>query len=108
MSLIFNTNADSINNLPVDDNAVPNNELQIANALFKEKQFALTKVVSASKDIVLVMALYLIFCMPQIDNLIKRFFPSTESSIYFFYGIKALLFGFCYFILQNIHAVYKK
>lgn len=109
MSFILKTqNTDPIESLPVDENVVPSNELQIVNALFKEKQGVLTKIISGTKDILYVIALYLIFCLPQIDNLIHRFFPMSNGSIYIFYGIKAFLFGFIYFVILNIHSVYKK
>lgn len=108
MSLVFNTNSDSIDKLPTDDNVVSHSELQLANVLFKEKQNFLSKVISGTKDVLFVIGLYLIFCMPQIDDLIKKFFPSSMNSIYIFSGIKAFLFGFSFFLIQNIHSVYKK
>lgn len=109
MSFILNTqDMDSIGNLPVDENAVPVNELQIVDTLFKEKQSVLSKVISGTKDILFVIALYLIFCLPYVDTLICKFFPSSSTSIYIFYSVKAFLFGFAYFVIQNIHSVYKK
>lgn len=108
MSLVFNTNSDFIDKLPTDDNVVSNSELQLANILFKEQQTILSKIISGTKDIIFIIGLYLVFCMPQIDGLIHRFFPSSVNSIYIFCGLKAVMFGFVYFVIQNIHSVYKK
>lgn len=98
---------DLIDQLPEDQTTPSHNEIQIVDMLFKEKQRLFDKILSNTKDVLLVGVLYVVFSVPEIDNLIKKFVPMTRNSEYILTLVKALLFMSIYYILNNIHLARK-
>lgn len=97
----YDTIGDSIDGLPIDQLAPSHTEIQILDTLFREKQGAVNKFLSNSKDVLIVGILFIIFSFSQLDSLIIRFVPSAESSPYMLLILKCLLFMFSYFVLKN-------
>lgn len=106
-TVTFDNNSDSIDTLPTDQNMPSHSEIQIVDTIFKQNG-TVQKFLSGTKDVLVLGFIFLIFCLPQFDDLVKRLVPSTEKSPYIFMGFKTLIFMFVYFIVKNIYLVRKK
>lgn len=99
--------SDNINELPVDQTIPTNTEIHILDTLFKQKMTAMQKFLNGTKDILVMGFLFVLFSLPQIDELIQKFIPITSTSLYILIFIKALFFMGLYFVLKNIYLVKK-
>ena len=98
---------DVIDQLP-DDKSIPShNELRIVDQLFKQKKGIFDSILGQTKDIVVLGGLFVIFSLPFVDDLIRKFVTAAANSDYILLGIKALLFVFTYFIINNIYLARK-
>jgi hypothetical protein len=100
MSLSFNTPGDVIDTLPTDQSQPSHVEIQILDNLFKQTKTGANRILSNSKDVLLVGILYIIFSLPQLDPYIVKFIPSA-SSPYTMIFVKALGVMILYFIISN-------
>lgn len=100
-------NGDFINNLPTDKNPLSTNEINIVNQIFKKQKTVIEKILSETKDVLGVGLLFLVFCVPQIDNLIKKIITSANNSIYILICVKTCLFMIAYFVIKNIYLARK-
>lgn len=103
----MSNSSDFIESLPTDKNPPTHTEIQIVDSLFKQQHTIIQKILVESKDVILVGFLFLLFSFPQIDDLIRKYIPSTETSIYIFIFSKTLLFMACYFLIKNMYLVRK-
>ena len=99
---------DVIEQLPADMSVPSHNEIRIVDQLFQQKKSIFDRILGQTKDIVILGGLFIVFYLPFIDNLIKKFFTAAGTSPYILIGIKALLFVFSYFIIKNLYLVRKK
>jgi len=100
--------SDNIDTLPTDQNMPSHNEIQIVERLFKQKHTTVQKILGGTKDVLVVGVLFVLFSLPQFDELVKRFFPSVEKSQYIFIFVKAVLFAVVYFVVKNLYLVRKQ
>ena len=98
---------DSINNLPFDQTIPTHNEIKLVNSLFKEQKSIFFKILDKSKDLLVLALFFIIFSLPQIDSIIKKFISITNNSLYILISIKALLFVFTYFIINTLYLAKK-
>ena len=98
---------DVIEQLPADMSVPSHNEIRIVDQLFQQKKGIFDRILSQTKDIVILGGLFIVFSLPFIDNLIKKFVTAAGTSPYILIGIKALLFVFSYFIIKNLYLVRK-
>jgi hypothetical protein len=96
--------ADSIDSLETDKNAISQSENQLLNSLFVRKSMFET-ILGAAKEVVLAGILFVIFSLPQVDDLVKKYVPSTNNSVYLLTFVKAALFMFAFFVLKNMYLV---
>lgn len=96
-------NSDHLELLPVDKNTPSNNEIHILETLFKNNSSDFNSILQESKDILICGLLFIIFSIPEIDILIKKYFQISQTSNYILIFIKTLLFCFSYFIVKNIY-----
>ena len=96
---------DLIGELPVDQTIPTHNELQIIDKLFVKQKTVFDKILLSSKDLLLMGLFFIIFSLPQVDSLIKRFIPITNTSAYILLLVKAFLFMLSYFIVSNLYLV---
>lgn len=94
---------DIIEQLPSDQTVPSHNEIRIIDTLFQQKKGVVDKILKNTKDILVIGILFVIFSMPPVDELIKRFITITATSPYILIGVKALLFMIVYFILNNFY-----
>lgn len=99
------TMGDVIKNLPTDQTVPSHNEIQIMNTLFKEQHTTVNKILSGSKDMLLAGSLFILYNIPQVEELIRKLIPVTTTSPYIFLLVKTLLFVLTYFFLKNLSSV---
>ena len=101
-------NSDNIDILPTDQNNPSHSEIQIVDTLFKQKHNTVQRLLSGTKDVLVIGFIFLLFSLPQFDELLKKLIPVTENSPYLFVGVKAVLFAFVYFLVKNLYLVRKR
>ena len=99
--------SDPIDSLPTDQTLPSHSEVQIVDALFKQKQSTMNKILSETKDVLFVGFLFIIFSLPQLDDLIRKLVPSASTSPYILLLIKTLAFMGIYFLVKNLYLVRK-
>jgi len=103
-----NISGDIIDNLPIDQSTPSHNEIQLVDTLFQKQKTMLQMIMSESKDVILIGFLFLLFLLPQIDEIIKKIIYSANNSEYILMISKVLLFMLAYFLLKNMYLVRKK
>jgi hypothetical protein len=98
---------DYIDQLPSDASVPSHNEIIIVDKFFQQKKSIFDKIFLQTKDIIIIGCLFILFSLPFVDNLIKKFIKITETSPYILIGIKALLFVIIYFFIKNIYLARK-
>ena len=104
----FDSNSDNIDVLPTDQNNPSHAEIQIVDTLFKQKHNTVQKLLSGTKDVLVIGFIFLLFSLPQFDELLKKLIPATEKSQYILVAVKAVLFAFAYFLVKNLYLVRKR
>lgn len=94
---------DPIAQLPVDQSQPSHNELQIVNTLFTKHKSTMDILLEEAKDSLIIGALFVIFSIPLVDNLIKRVLPITEKSPYILIGIKAIAVMAFYWLIKHFY-----
>jgi hypothetical protein len=103
-----NISGDIIDNLPTDQSAPSHNEIQLVDTLFQKQKTMLELIMTESKDVIVVGFLFLLFLLPQSDEIIKKFIHSANNSEYILMISKVLIFMLAYFILKNMYLVRRK
>jgi len=96
-------NYDAIANLPTDKSQPTEAELQLLNSLFKEKKTAIQSIMNETYEPFIVGILFVVFSIPQVDNLVTSNIPITQNSIYFLLLIKMLAVMFLFWIIKYFH-----
>jgi hypothetical protein len=96
-------NADVLSNLPSDKTQPSHNELHIVDTLFKQHGNGINAMVNESKDAVLVGLLFVIFSLPIVDGLVKRFVTPAQNSPYILVGVKALMVMVAYWLVKHFY-----
>ena len=94
---------DIIEQLPFDQTVPSHNEIRLVDTLFQQKKSIIDKILSNTKDILIIGILFVIFSLPPVDALIKKFITITEKSPYILIGVKASLFMIACFIIINFY-----
>jgi hypothetical protein len=97
----FIQNADQIASLPTNQNQPSYDELKIVDTLFKQHGNTMNKIVDESKEAVFIVILFIVFSNTQVDDLIKRFIPITQSSIYLLVSVKAIIIIIVFWTFKN-------
>ena len=103
-----NENGDLIENLPYDSNMPSHDEIIMVDNIFKQKKTTIDKILSSSKDMIVLAALFILLSVPFVDNLVTKLIPSTQTSKYVLVAVKALLFVVLYFFIYNFYLIKKK
>ena len=98
---------DIIEELPSDQSVPSHNEIRLVDQLFKKKKGFVDKLLSQTKDILIVGCLFVLFSMPFVDGLITKFITIAGTSPYILIGIKALMFVVVYFLIKNLYLARK-
>ena len=82
---------DSVANLPVDKSTPSRGELEMADTVFASQPSPMKNVITEAKEAALVMVVVFILSLPQLDALLNRFVPMTQTSPYIGILIKSLV-----------------
>jgi hypothetical protein len=100
---------DDITKLPVDKNPPSVNEIHIVNSLFTEQNKSIINtILSEGQDAILVGILFILFSLPQIDEILYKFISSTKNSIYILLGVKAILITLLWWVIKYFYLSRKK
>jgi len=94
---------DLIHQLPVDKNPPLPNEVHIIDTLFRKHRGAMDIIFEEAKDSVLVAALVVLACMPQIDLFIYKMIPISQQSPYFLLLAKGLIASILYWLIKHFY-----
>jgi len=101
-------NSDYIEVLPIDKIQPTHEELEVVNTLFKTHNNTLNVLLDEAKESLIVGFLFILFSIPQIDNLMNKYIPLTNNSNYFLILIKALFVIVIFWILKHFKLMLKK
>jgi ABC-type transport system involved in multi-copper enzyme maturation permease subunit len=93
-------NGDLISSLPIASQQHSEDQLKVANMIFKENPSALNTLGNELKDGVIISILFIIFSSPQVDDIIKKNIPNSNN-MFVQYGVKCLAIIILYYILKN-------
>ena len=93
-------NGDLIQNLPLEKTQYTENQMKIANIVFKENQSALKAIASELRDAVVISILFVIFSSSQLDAFIVKTIPNSNN-IFVMYGVKCIIIIILFYILKN-------
>jgi hypothetical protein len=104
-SIPMNTQAisDNLNLLPTDKNIPNKDSIHMANMIFGEQKSISDKIINEGKDMFLVGLLFIIFSLPQIDEMIKKFINVANNSEYILVAIKAIAVMILYWLIKNYY-----
>lgn len=106
MSPNLGNGGDNIDSLPTDQHVPSHGEVKMVETLFKEHHSTIQKMLTGAKEFVFLFILFVIFCLPQLDNIIHKFVSITESP-YILAVIKGVLFVIIYFLIKNLYLARK-
>jgi hypothetical protein len=103
MSILQPKNSDLLTQLPVDKIQPSHEEIQIVDVLFKNHTSTMNLIFNEAKESLIVAILFILFSIPQIDDIIKKFLPITENSIYFLIVIKAAILMILFWLIKYFY-----
>ena len=96
--------SDDIEKLPIDNNYVPTqNENDIIDSLFGVEKSVMNNIVNETKDLIIIAILFIVLSLKDVDDLIKKFIPVTQNSVYILLLIKTLSFVVIFWIIKNFY-----
>jgi hypothetical protein len=101
------TSSDLLTDLPSDKIQPSHEELQLVNMLFKQHNSTMYLIFNEAKEALFVGILFILFSIPQLDDLIKKFIPIANNSIYFLIIIKALLLMLLFWLIKHFYLAKK-
>jgi hypothetical protein len=103
MSILQPQNSDLLTSLPVDKIQPSHEEIQIVDTLFKNHSSTMNTIFNEAKESLIVGILFILFSMPQVDELLQRFIPITATSFYFLILIKAALVMVAFWLIKYFY-----
>ena len=101
------TTFDIIDNLPQDEKHVSHEDIQIMDTLFHENPSIFKKLIKEMNSIALLIILFVLFSLPYVDTLLMKFINITNNSSYILLAIKAIIFAFVYYFINNFYLCIK-
>lgn len=96
-----------ISSLPVDKIEPSPEELQVVDILFKKNSGTVNVIFKEAKESLIVGILFILFSIPQLDDLIKKFIPITSNSIYFLILFKAFVVMLIFWFVKHFYLAKK-
>jgi hypothetical protein len=93
--------ADPIIQLPTDNIQPNQQEIKIVNSLFQKHGNDIETIVNELKDSIIAGLLFIVLSLPQVDQIIKSFFPSLNESPIILTLVKALIFIILFYFIKN-------
>ena len=102
MDTTFDVNGDFIKTLPTNKSQPSYNEQRYIDMLFKDQsQSSIMLVLNELKTILIFISLFILFSIPQTDNLFRDAIPICRTSLYALTIIKAILFAIVLWVINN-------
>ena len=79
-----NSQMDYLDNLPTESITPSKLEQELSDKVFGKQLSFPKKFIKESKDMLILGLLFILFSLPQLDSLIKKFIPITNNSWYIF------------------------
>ena len=100
---------DDIKQLPVNKTPPTHNEIHLAHNLFAEPTHRNTMsiIFEEGKEAIVTGFLFIIFSLPQVDNLFHKIIPVTSRSIYLLLFLKGLLFIMIWWVIKYFYLARK-
>lgn len=109
MDIKYATNSDLIKDLPTDKVEPSTDELQMMDILFKNANTpGMNNLFKEIKDSLIVGILFILFSIPQIDTLLNKYIPITQTSPYILILIKAIFIIGLYWLIKHFYLAKKK
>ena len=94
---------DYISHLPVDTNPPSDREQVIVDTLFTQHKSTMNSLYNESKDSIVVGILFILFSLPQVNDIIYKIVPSAQTSLYVTVAIKALSMMILYWVIRHFY-----
>lgn len=99
-------NGDLIQNLPTEKVEYTENQIKIANIMFKENKTTLNVLASELKDGIVLSVLFIFFSSPQLDAFILKTIPNANN-LFVLYSVKCVAIIILFYIFKNCHLSHK-
>jgi hypothetical protein len=97
---------DTIEKLPVEETTPNQEQLALAMSIFDyEKE--MNCVLSEFKESVIIVILFIIFSLPQLDEMLKKYIPPLKNQV-FLVGFKCTCVIFLYYMFKNYQVIKQK
>jgi hypothetical protein len=96
-------NHDVLSTLPADSYPPSQAEKNIVDTLFTKHKDTMDSVYEESKDSILVGILFIVFSIPQLNDIIYKLVPSAQNSIYITIAIKAAAVMVIYWLVRHYY-----
>lgn len=93
---------DYIEKLPLDDSKPSAEQMKLVNNIFKENYSTMDKLASEFREGMVIAILFVIFSLPQMDDIIRKFVPSADNTM-ILTGIKAVIVVLLFYFIKNYH-----
>ena len=95
---------DSISDLPkVKTPADPEDKRVVKSIFGNGGDSGKKSIVAQSRGIVIILALFILFSVPQFDKILSKVIPFTQKSPYILVIIKAILFALIYWLISYFY-----
>ena len=95
-------NGDLISSLPVAKQSHTDDQLKVANMIFKENPSMISTLARELKDGIIISFLFIVFSSPQVDELIKKNIPNSNN-MFVLLGVKCVAIVILFYIFKNFH-----
>jgi hypothetical protein len=99
--------SDILEQLPVDKINPTPDEINIMNTLFTQHKKEVSVIFTELKDCLIIAILFILFSIPQLDDLIKKFIPITRTSFYILLLIKVAILIIIYWFIKHFYLAKK-
>ena len=94
---------DTIETLPVEESKPNQEQLALAMSIF-EYEKEMNCVGSEVKDVVSIVILFILFSLPQLDELLKKYIPQLRNQV-FLVTFKCICVVFLYYMFKNYQVI---
>jgi hypothetical protein len=98
-----NSQMDYLDNLPTESITPSKLEQELSDKVFGKQLSLPKKFIKESKDMLILGLLFILFSLPQVDSLIKKFIPITNNLVYILIFVKAVFLMILYWILKHFY-----
>ncbi len=95
--------SDNLSSLPTDKNNPSEVDKNMTDTIFGANLSITQKLVKEGKDMMIIGLLFISLSLPQVDELIKKFVPATQNSVYILILIKAIMVMVLFWLIKHFY-----